>query len=349
MAKAKKKLLPKDFQELLEGGKLEKLKSVFELCDVNARGGYTKKSALAFNECPDDLARWLIENGADISASDSYGETPLHDRSGHWQGNIEILLELGADVRAHDNRGNTPLHYAAEVCNLRTARILIDAGANILAKNKDGLTPLSYALQRCSNAKIEQMAPMAELLINADPTDAQKAMVHKLGVDFEFHRNNFNQENVEATSDALKKLYVLFDVPPVPRRAMHDGKSPIVAKSSDWKKQTEELWDLLVPSNGAAETVQGEVLRIAGRLEDELLRNGGINWNSDFKKMADALLVHVGTGKPLPNEALTELKVIIEEVKARRDDNTTRMRELAVNWIALNPKPVKLPQPDYSR
>ena len=60
MAKAKKKLLPKDFEALLIAGDLEALRAVFETCDVNARGGYSKQTALAYHECPDDLAIWLV-------------------------------------------------------------------------------------------------------------------------------------------------------------------------------------------------------------------------------------------------------------------------------------------------
>ena len=39
MAKAKKKLLPKDFDALLKGGDLAALKAVFDTCELDARGG----------------------------------------------------------------------------------------------------------------------------------------------------------------------------------------------------------------------------------------------------------------------------------------------------------------------
>jgi hypothetical protein len=104
-----------------------------------------------------------------------------------------------------------------------------------------------------------------------------KAFVQRIGENFEFHRAGFNPESVEATSAALDRLYALFGVPPVPRRMMHDGRSPIVAKSARWQDQQQELWALLVPSNGPAATVQGEVIRIAGRVADEIDRNGGAN------------------------------------------------------------------------
>ena len=45
------------------------------------RGGslfHGKQTAFAYDECPDELARWLVAEGADLSATDSWGNTPLH-------------------------------------------------------------------------------------------------------------------------------------------------------------------------------------------------------------------------------------------------------------------------------
>src|SRR5262245_25674222 len=80
MAKAKKKLLPKNFEETLKNRNLKDLKTLFDTHDVNARGGFYKQTALAFPECPDKLTRWLVENGADLDAVDQFGDTPLHSR-----------------------------------------------------------------------------------------------------------------------------------------------------------------------------------------------------------------------------------------------------------------------------
>lgn len=350
MAKAKRKMLPKDFEALLKQGDLNVLKAVFDACDVDARGGYSKQSALAFNECPDELARWLVERGADIAASDSYGETPLHSRAGHWQGNIRILLELGADVNCGEGGRGTPLHKAAAVGNAANVRILLDHGALIDALDGHGLTPLEHALQRCSNPGIEGMADVAEVLLGAGArsTPQSKEFVTRIGTNFEFHRAGYNKESVDAASAALDRLYALFDVPPVPRRAMHDGKSPIAVKAKDWEDQHQELWELLVPSSGPADTVQGEVIRISGRIHRELYGNGGVNWDAGFKKMATAFLEHVGAGKPLPGPQLDEAAAIVAALR-RKDGDTHRLCALGVAWVGLNPKPVKLPAPDYDR
>jgi hypothetical protein len=121
-----------------------------------------------------------------------------------------------------------------------------------------------------------------------------------------------------------------------------------MAKSATWQKRHQELWELLVPSSGAPVTVQGEVIRISGRIANELDGNGGVNWDSDYKQMADALLVHLGSGEPLPDRELKEAATIVSEIKRKHGD-TRRLSELAVEWVALNQKPVLLPMPTYRR
>lgn len=372
MAKPKKKLLPKDFEALLKKGDVDVLKAVFEITDVNARGGYSKQTALAYNDCPDELAQWLVASGAEVSAQDSYGATPLHSRAGHWQGRIDTLLQLGADVHAIDQRGNTPLHDAARVRNVAAARTLLQYCARADTLNKDQQTPLVHALQDCDNNKITGVADIAELLLAAEACKSKQASslfskilgrdqgssstvtaemkehVQRIGTNFEFHRAGFNRETVGETSAGLDKLYALFGVEPVPRRVVHDGKTPIIANASRWEDRHQELWQLLVPSEGAASTVQGEVVRISGQIADELERNGGVNWDADYKRMADAFLAHVGSGVPLPAAALADAGRLIGDVKRRAGD-TQRLCELAVAWVALNPNAIRLDKPTYAR
>ena len=70
----KKTSLPEDFSDLIERLGVEEIKAVFRDCDVNARGGYGKQTALAFSMLPAEIAVWLVENGADLSQPTS-GET----------------------------------------------------------------------------------------------------------------------------------------------------------------------------------------------------------------------------------------------------------------------------------
>lgn len=372
MAKPKKKLLPKDFEQLLKGSDLAALKAVFDDCQIDARAGYTKKTAPAFNECPDDLARWLVTQGADINAHDSYGDTPLHARSSHWRGNIAILLELGADIERTNGQLETALHKAAKVGNADNVRLLLDHGARADARNSMGLTPLGAALLNCPNPKIAEIADVAEILLAASekpvrekPTllsrlfgakkaaddgeaTSNKEAVIRIGTSFEFHRQGFNPESVEAVSAGLDKLYRLFDVAPVPRRLLHDGKSAIAAKSPNWQDAHQELWELLVPSSGAASTVQGEVIRISGRIHEELYHIGGANWDSDYRNMVKALVGHLGSANALPPEQLAEASQIAASL-AKNASETRDLCKLAVEWVERNPTPQPLSKPNYRR
>lgn len=372
MPKAKKKLLPKDFDLLLKAGDITALKAVFDTCDLDARGGYCKHTALAFRDCPDELARWLVGQGADIEARDGYGRTPLHDHAASWQGRIEILLDLGANIEATDNDADTPLHKATKSANAEAVRALLRRGARADAHNASNLTPLAAGLQHCSNVQIEPMAVIAELLLAADVprkkglgdlvkrafsgergdhapiTPQMQAFVQRIGETFEFHRTGFNPEYLEANSAALGRLYALFDIPPVPGRVMHDGTAPIIVRSARWQDQHQELWALLVPSKGPASTIQGELIRIAGRIADEVDGNGGVNWDADYGKMTRAFLAHIGSGAPLPAAERDRAARVVADVLGR-DGAGGELCELAVQWVKINPTPVPLSPPGYSR
>jgi hypothetical protein len=349
MAK-KKKTLPKDFETLLKEGNVPALKAVFDGCEPDARGGYSKQTALAFDKCPHELAAWLVEQGADLEATDTWGNTPLHTRSRSIFGNISSLLQLGANVHSRNSSGNTPLHVAAEGHNPENTALLIAQGADINGVNTGGYSPLVLALLTCSNIDIVRAVQLSRQYLDAgvQVTPAMQQAVMEIGKRFEFHRANFNKESVVEFSNALDDLYRLFGATPVPKRILHDGNSPITVSSNTWQEQHQELWELLVPSSGPAATIQGEVIRITGRIGHELEGNGGVNWDGDFKKMADAFLAFVQQGNALAAAELTEAENIVKEIKQRAGD-TRRMYALGVQWVLNNPTPIQLPAVEYKR
>ncbi|RXL87733.1 ankyrin repeat domain-containing protein, partial [Citrobacter sp. AAK_AS5] len=61
-----------------------------------------------------EIARLLIDHGADINAADSHGTTPLMVAAGYGAQDIVATLEIGgATIDAHDNEGMTALMFAA--------------------------------------------------------------------------------------------------------------------------------------------------------------------------------------------------------------------------------------------
>ena len=348
MAK-KKKTLPANFYELIEAKDLDALKAVFNECELNAydRRSFNKPT-LSFYDVPLELMDWLITQGADINARDEYERTPLHY---HAQVNnvekVALLLERGADIEAQDKYKNTPLHFAEY--NAEAAQLLIEKGADIKAKDDRGYNPMERMLSRLSNGYLVKAAKSAEVYLKAGlkPTKFAKEQITRIGEDFEFHRNNFNPEYLEETDAGLQQLYKLFGVPPVPRRIQHDGKSPIVLTGNTWEACYEQAWTLLVPSNGSATTVQGEVVRIAGRVNDELLRNAMGNWDKEYRKMLTAISGYLQQGNSLSESELAEVADIQKHILEDDGTGTHRLCELATAWVVQNPQPIALGKVNY--
>jgi hypothetical protein len=343
-----RKTLPKTFEELVRGDDFAAVTKALEGCEIGARGSFGKRTALHYN-CSAKLTRWLVERGEDLEAEDTWGNAPLHNRI-TYRGDIDVLLELGANLEHQSRSLGMPLHNAVDGgVRIDAARKLLDRGAKVDAKNREGRTPIELALARCSNIDLARMVEMARLLIErgAKITPACKKSITRIGEDFEFHRASFEKSSVGKHGEALDGLYEIFDVEAVPRRVMHDG-GRIVAKATTWQKQHEELWALLVPSSGAAVTVQGEVVRIAGRIADELARNGGGNWDKDYRAMANAYLKYVATGKAL---SASDQAAVAEVIRALPDLATdyNQLARLGVKWVLANPEPVTLAKPTYRR
>ena len=93
-----------------------------------------------------EVADILLYHGADVTAQDEHGWTPLHQacRWGHEEV-AHILLEHGANVTAQNKLESTPLHHACRWGHNEVARILLEHGANPKAQGRDGWTPLHEA------------------------------------------------------------------------------------------------------------------------------------------------------------------------------------------------------------
>ena len=94
------------------------------------------------------LARWLIEQGADVSAAatNAMRVAPVHaavamgDRE-----TMRVLLERGADPNARQQVDYTPLHDAAGRGDIEMAKLLLAHGAQRDAMAADGMTPAALA------------------------------------------------------------------------------------------------------------------------------------------------------------------------------------------------------------
>ena len=126
-------------------GRLEVVRVLSLGVDVSAADerGFTPLHGAVMKDLA--TAKLLYESGADINTRSKTGRTPLYEAAASGKSEIvQWLLSLGADVSAADEDGFTPLHSAVQT-DLEIVKLLHDAGADISSRTKTGQTPLHRA------------------------------------------------------------------------------------------------------------------------------------------------------------------------------------------------------------
>lgn len=101
---------------------------------ISIENGYTEQALL------------LIQNGADVNATDCQGKSPLGLAA--WVGSkslMECLLEANAQIHSSDQWGQTALHKASSRGHADVVRLLLDQGARVNQKCKSDYTALHLA------------------------------------------------------------------------------------------------------------------------------------------------------------------------------------------------------------
>ena len=350
--KAKRKTLPEDFKEIVSRGDPDEILSVFESCDINAysRKEYGKPTALMFPEMPEAVIRKLVEMGADINYVAEYNKTPLIVHAESKPENIPLLLELGAvlDYVTEAFASETALHHCAGQCKPESVRALLKLGADPYICggyfHNNALEELTYYVRM---GILCRAAETAEILLayGMNVTDAMQEKIRKLSEQYVFYRRNPEPDDPEEA--AMQKLCELFGVEPAAPLQIHDGKSPIRVHGETWQQQYDNLWKELVPSSGHAETVQGEAIRLIGRLSHEILDNGCCNWDADFRKMMPALADYLGSGS-VPADA--EAPALAKKISRNSDEKIFgALIRYTLEWIKANPDPIPLDSVPYRR
>ena len=139
-------------------------------------------------------------------------------------------------------------------------------------------------------------------------------------------------------------------------KPVHDGISPInVPDEENEDKLFQMLWDYLVPPCGKAQTAQGEIIRIAGRVQHEFLDNGCINWDEDFHKMLDAFLQYLQLGNGFSGDDIKTAGILVQLLKENGDKGFIEDRLLAVicscamAWVRQNPDVIAPLEAEYIR
>jgi ankyrin repeat protein len=90
-----------------------------------------------------DAVKQHIQAGTNINEKDPFGgSSPLISASLFGKTEMaKVLIEAGADVNFQNNDGSTPLHVAAFFCRPEIVKMLLDKGADKTIKNNYSATP----------------------------------------------------------------------------------------------------------------------------------------------------------------------------------------------------------------
>lgn len=320
---------------LLKEGKLEEVEKLFNSSvDVfyvsESKCNWLHKVLMGIpSKTPAKTIKYLIDKGVSPTAKDCYDMTPLHyAMRGENIEAAKILLEAGSDANAKDISGRLiPFRMACgQPFNQEIVEFFLEHGANIYEEDSDGRTLMEIVKKYL--IKVKEEAPLVKFFLDYEA---------KLKA----------EGKLPPKPPKSDKKVMISDKP------LHDGKSEIKIKEYDsWIEQYKELWNLLVPKRGKALIIQGEVIRICGKLEHEVLDNGKINWDKDFELMTNTLRRYLlKAGTLLSEEENKKVKSIISKIKRGtvKEKDFDILTKLCTKWILLNPIPFELKTVPYNR
>jgi ankyrin repeat protein len=140
---------------------------------VNAIGGeYEFPLLAALGQGHVEVAKLLLEYGADANAENSESETPLHILSysnindrGDILNLVQLLLKHGAVMNSRTEDRHTPLHLAIQEDRFKLAEILLEHGADPIAENNGGQTPLHILSESDINLDAGDLLNLVLLLL----------------------------------------------------------------------------------------------------------------------------------------------------------------------------------------
>ncbi len=164
LAGLKEALEPLDVFEAAAFGRTARLQSILDetpaLVDAYAGDGFFPLGLAAFFG-QKEAVRLLLARGANpnLAARNAMKVAAIHAASA--EGGFEIarlLVEAGADVNAVQQAGFTPLHAAAMTGQLELAKLLLERGADKAARADDGRDALAMARDAKQEALVDLLS-----------------------------------------------------------------------------------------------------------------------------------------------------------------------------------------------
>lgn len=118
----------------------------------------------------------IIKNRKLLEIKDSNGNTPLILSAKHNHTDIaKYLINIGADTESHNLRSETTIHWASFHGNIDLIKLLINSGANPNCCDCEGGTPASWAAY-CG--KLEVIKYLCEIGCNLIKSDNNNSCLH---------------------------------------------------------------------------------------------------------------------------------------------------------------------------
>ena len=360
-----RKTLPADIEQIIASGDVEAVARAVERCEIGAylRGSAYEPRLMHF-PASEEITDFLLARGEDINARDRYERTPIHARvRSRCLDQIPLLVARGGDINARDTSDQTALYGVVERFPVADVSRMISWGADPLVTADSRVYGKATLVENVVSWHNFLDAPRAlaviRLLLSVGAPVGERVPTALRSMDrmrctFITHGlpDHLSQSRVDEASAALSELCALFGV-----EQREAQRAPVVGETLNFDagatptQMFSRLWDQLVPDSGQCKTLQGEVIRIAGRVGHEVFDNGGINWDRSFGKLLDQYLRVVASGVPLPPDSLSRAEAAVASLKAR-SMNTGDVDEitiLAVEWVRLNPVLVESDLPAVGR
>jgi hypothetical protein len=121
---------------------------------------------------------------------------------------------------------------------------------------------------------------------------------------------------------------------------------PSFEESMKYFAEAKKIWDVYVPKNGQADTVQGELIRAIEKLRDEAQRNANGNWDKGHEFLCSFVRDTLCTSNSaFDSDTAIRIRTDIARIEDYEhpyleDDIYDRLTDWVVEWCHVHPQPV---------